>query len=92
MMNDYKKVVVEHLREQSRVIVNQSPVMVMFEVLGEKLATGAVSIEGLPQVQGRRGKLVGKLKAESVYVFRTVLMELLTSHFRALGQRTPFTP
>jgi hypothetical protein len=91
MQKEYMKGVTEHLREQSNTIVNQSPAVVMFEVLGEKLATGAISIDGLPQVQGRKGRLVGKVKLETVYLFPNATMELLASHFRQLGQRIPFT-
>jgi hypothetical protein len=91
MQKEYLKGVTEHLREQSNIITNQSPAMVMFEVLGEKLATGAVSIDDLSQIQGRRGRLVGKAKLETVYIFPNATMELLASHFRQLGQRIPFT-
>lgn len=92
MHRQYQRIVAGHLRDQRKSITSESPAMIMFGVLGEKLTRGSVYIEGLGQRQGNRGTLVGKVKLGIVYLFPNATMGLLVSHFRQLGQRIPFSP
>lgn len=93
MASEYEQIARGHLRMQASEMQNESPVNVMFRILGQKLSTGSISISGLHQGSSDRGKAVGIAKdAENlVQLYPDILLETLSSHFKAVGQRMPFT-
>lgn len=92
MTDEYEAIVRKHLQAQALEMQSQNSVSIMFRVLGQKLAVGTVSISGL-NGSSDRGKLVGVAKESGrlIQIYPDILLEALTGHFKAVGQRTPFT-
>lgn len=92
MTIEYEALVKIQLQRQIIQIKSESPVDVMFRILGQKLSGGTISIPGLYGEALDRGKIVGiaKLSENGVYVYPDILMEIIAGHFRATGQKLPF--
>ena len=93
MAAEYEQIARNHLRMQVSEMQSESPVSIMFRILGQKLATGTISIPGLHEALSDRGKVVGVAKNEEnvVQIYPDILLETLSSHHRAVGERMPFT-
>jgi hypothetical protein len=92
MAAEYEEVVRRHLQTQAREMQSESPVSIMFRILGQKLAAGTISISGLGGSSSDRGKVVGVAKDSEnlVQVYPDIMFEALASHFKAVGQKLPF--
>ena len=93
MKHEYNKIVQEHLEQQAAKLRSQNPVEIFFRILGQKLSAGSTRILDLlddPSVPAT-GKIIGKVKKDLVCIFPDAAMEVLVGHYRALGQRSPFT-
>lgn len=94
MRQEYTIIVEEHIKDQVFKLSQQSPVEVFSRVIGQKIATGSVNILDLFDKGSKRssGKIIGKILTNgNVCIFPDPLMEVLTSHFRSIGQRIPFS-
>jgi hypothetical protein len=93
MAAEYEQIARNHLRMQVSEMQSESPVSIMFRILGQKLSTGAISIPGLHEVSSDRGKVVGVVKDPEnvVQVYPDIMFEMLYRYYRAMGQRMPFT-
>lgn len=93
MAAEYEQIARDHLRMQVSEMQSESPVSIMFRILGQKLSTGMISIPGLHDASSDRGKVVGVAKDPEnvVQVYPDIMLETLSSHYRAVGQRMPFT-
>lgn len=93
MSVEYEEVARRHLQRQASEMQSESSVSVMFRILGQKLAAGTISISGLRGSASDRGKIVGVAKDSEnlVQVYPDILLETLSSHFKAVGQKLPFT-
>jgi hypothetical protein len=92
MEREYGSIVRSHLRDQANQLLNESPSEVFFRIIGQKGSAGAVTVTGLNGFKSRtQGRIIGFAKDRSVMIFPDVAMEVLASHFRAVGQRMPFT-
>lgn len=93
MITRYVKIAVTSLQSQQREIQIEGSINTMFRIVGQKLSTGAVSITGLFNTAHEHGKIIGFAKDSdnSVCIYPDMLMEKLVAHFKAVGQRMPFT-
>jgi hypothetical protein len=92
MEREYDSIVRSHLREQTNQLQNESPAEIFFRIIVQKVSTGAVNVTGLNVIEGRsKGRTIGFAKDQSVMIYPDVVMEVLAGHFRAVGQRMPFT-
>ncbi len=92
MEREYDAIVRSHLRDQANKLQNESPAEVFFRIMGQKMASGSASITGLNGAESKpRGRSFGLVKGPSVMVLPDVTMEVLSAHFRGVGQRMPFT-
>jgi hypothetical protein len=92
MEREYGSIVRSHLRDQANRLLNESPSEVFFRIIGQKISAGAVTVTGLNGFKSRtQGRIIGFAKDRSVMIFPDMAMEVLASHFRAVGQRMPFT-
>jgi len=92
MEKEYVAIVKAHLQGQSDKLKSESPAEVFFRVIAQKISAGAISVTGLnPDGSNSRGRVFGFVKGESVMIFPDVVMEILAAHFRAVGERCPFT-
>jgi hypothetical protein len=92
MEREYGSIVRSHLRDQANRLLNESPSEVFFRIIGQKVSAGAVTVTGLNGFKSRtQGRIIGFAKDQSVMIYPDVAMEVLASHFRAVGQRMPFT-
>lgn len=92
MTSEYREIAGDMLVRQSAELRSENPVAIMFRVLGQKMSTGGVSIPGLSHTP-EKGKKIGQLKnPESLIIlYPDILLEALLGHFRAVGQKMPFT-
>lgn len=92
MEREFDSIVRSHLRDQASWLENESPAEVFFRIISQKMASGGACITGLNGAESKpRGKSFGFVKGESVMVLPDVAMEILSAHFRGVGQRMPFT-
>ena len=93
MAAEYEQIARDHLRMQVSEMQNESPVSIMFRILRQKLSTGTISIPGLHEASSHKGKVVGVAKDEEnvIQVYPDIMLETLSSHFKAVGQKMPFT-
>jgi hypothetical protein len=92
MEREYKDIVRFHLQDQANKLQSESPAEVFFRIMGQKIAAGAVSLTGLNGGGSKpRGRSFGFVKGSSALVLPDVAMEILSAHFRGVGQRMPFT-
>ena len=93
MAAEYEQIARDHLRMQVSEMQSENPVSIMFRILGQKLSTGTISIPGLHETSSDRGKVVGVVKDEEnvVQVYPDIMLEMLSNHFKAVGQKMPFT-
>jgi hypothetical protein len=92
MEREHDSIVRSHLRDQIARLQNETPAEVFFRIMGQKIAAGAVSLTGLNGGGSKlRGRTFGFVKGSSALVLPDVAMEILSAHFRGVGQRMPFT-
>ena len=92
MEKEYAAIVKSHLQGQSDKLKSESPTEVFFRVIAQKISAGAISVTGLNADGSKsRGRVIGFAKGQSVMILPDVVMEILSSHFRAVGERCPFT-
>lgn len=89
---EYDSIVRSHLRDQANKLQSESPDEVFFRIIGQKMASGGACITGLNGAESKpRGRSFGFVKGSSALVLPDVVMEILSAHFRGVGQRMPFT-
>jgi hypothetical protein len=89
---EYDQIVRDHLREQGVALQLENPVEIFFRVITEKMTSGSISIKqwnGEHQKDSR--KAIGMVKGRKVMLFPDTVLEVLTGHYRAIGQRLPFS-
>jgi hypothetical protein len=92
MEREYAAIVKSHLRDQAKNLRSESPAEVFFRIIVQKISAKAISITGLNgDGSNSRGRVIGFVKGQSVMVLPDVAMEILSTHFHAVDQRTPFT-
>lgn len=95
MKIEYDEIVRSHLAKQVLKLQSQDPVEAFFCLLGQKIQTARLVIANLlGENNGQaNGRVIGKFKTGSslVCVFPDITMEHVVRHYRALGQRAPFT-
>jgi hypothetical protein len=88
-------IVSEHLTKQALSLQSQRPTEVFFGLIQRKLATKSVRISRLPNGNDDRKatKVVGKVMSNetTLCIFPDTAMELISHHFRAAGQKCPFS-
>jgi len=92
LWKEYDQIVRNHLKEQILVLQLDSPVEIFFRVITEKIASGRISIL---ELNGKHQKnprnVIGMVKGRTVMLYPDAVVEVLTEHYRAMGQRLPFT-
>ena len=90
LLNEYQKMIADHITDHADRLMLQDPVEVFFQVLSQKLATNAVRVKDLPDQD--RGRLIGKMRDNGniVCLFPDPTLEVIYGHFRSVGQRLPF--
>jgi hypothetical protein len=91
LLDEYRKIVADHITSHADRLMLQDPVEVFFQVMSQKFAVSAIRIEGL--FDQKTGRLIGKMRDNGniVCLFPGPTLELLYKHFRSVGQRLPFT-
>jgi len=100
MRDEHLAIVKSHIFEQALKLQTENPVDIFVTVISEKFATSSVTLSD-PQNTGltlmpnlnisTRGRVIGVVKNQAVYLMPTAVMELLNAHFKAVGQQLPFT-
>lgn len=93
MMSEYLEIAKEHLRVQAENLIEADPVSILFDVLQQKLAAGQATISNLNGNSSGRGRAIGTAREDqgAVFIYPEILMEMLTGHFRSVGQKMPFS-
>ena len=90
ILAEYHQIVEGHIGAHAGRLRLQDPVEVFFQVLSQKFAIDAVSATGLSD--NHRGRLIGKVRGSNIVcLFPDPTLEVIYGHFRAIGQRLPFT-
>lgn len=92
LWKEYDEIVRNHLQEQALALQLESPVEIFFRVITERKALGSICIRKWNgDDQKVRGKVIGVEKKKEVMLFPDAIMEILFEHYRAVGQRLPFS-
>lgn len=90
MASEYLGIAKQHVESYAERIARMNPTEAFRDILGQKLATGAVSIASLGMLNGE-GKCIGKATKDSLYLFPDVIVEMMTRHYAAQRTPMPFT-
>ncbi|HYB21195.1 MAG TPA: DUF927 domain-containing protein [Thermodesulfobacteriota bacterium] len=92
MKKEYDSIVRAHLQDHAARLENESPAEIFFRIIGQKITAGAACINELDGARSKpRGRSFGFVRGQSVMVLPDVALEILSAHFRSIGQRMPFT-
>jgi hypothetical protein len=91
MAEDHRAIAIANLKDHAEQLIQNNPVAIFFDYLGQEVAAGKALIHGLGTL--KTGKPVGKanLKAGLVDIFPDEAIEVVMSRLRAIGERCPFT-
>jgi hypothetical protein len=92
---EYGNIATEHIRDTCEKIIQENPVEQLFNILNQKMLTKGVWIAGTVKTEKEpgKGRLIGKfIKDDNVVaLYPDIVMERVTSHFRAVGRKVPFS-
>lgn len=92
LWKEYDEIVRNHLQEQALALQRESPVEIFFRVITERKALGSICIKKWNGTDQKvRGKVIGEEKGKKVMLFPDAIMGILFEHYRAVGQRFPFS-
>jgi len=89
MMDEHMEIARSYLREQMDTLRGENPATIFIRVLGQKLQSKAISIEGLIGMDSS-AKRIGQVKNGAVLIFPDLALEVLAGHFHTLEERIPF--
>lgn len=89
MMDEHMVIAQNHLKEQMERLRGEHPAEIFFRILGQKLKAGAISVEELEGMDSK-GRSIGQVKDNAVFIFPDIALEVLAGHFHALEERMPF--
>lgn len=87
MLEEYDGIIKDQIQRHAEKVLSADPIKVFFEMLGQRLATGAVSVDGL--TGNGSGKKIGKLSRDGSKV--GLLPDETIKAIRSLGGKPPFT-
>jgi hypothetical protein len=92
MEEEYRAIAIANIREHASRIVQEDPVNVFFEILGERIAAGDVFVNGLPGTL-KLGTQIGVAKPRdgAVYIFPDPAVGSVVSHLRGANKRCALT-
>lgn len=91
MREEYDGIALANLKEHAARLVQENPVNVFFEMIGQALGAGEARLHG--QGGTSRGTPIGKLnrKENSIDIVSDLAWGVLLTRFRAIGQKPPFS-
>ena len=92
MREEYNGIALTNLKDHAARLVQQNPLNVFFEAIGQAIAAGEARLHGMGG-PSKAGTPIGILKPKTsfAYIVPDLALEVLISRFRAIGQRLPFT-
>ena len=92
MREEYNGIALTNLKDHAARLIQQNPINVFFEAIGQAIAAGEARLYGMDGTL-RTGTPIGILKPETnaVCIVPDLALQILLSRFRATGQRIPFT-
>ncbi|MEI6152605.1 MAG: DUF927 domain-containing protein, partial [Deltaproteobacteria bacterium] len=92
MLNHYDEIAAANIRDHATRIVQENPVNVFFETIGQAIAAGEAQLHGMKGVM-KSVQPIGKVKLKEglVYIVPDAAIEVVIERFKTIGQKYPFT-